>query len=357
MDDFLVAHGAEEFQKLLDNAEFITLEKIQKKLSGKNEIAKFPIDVFPESVKDLIVELHKRFDSPIEYIACTFLMVISILMDGHYALSVNSGTNWIEYPILWLAIIGNPSQKKTPCLKIGKDILNKYDEILFMNYESELNEYNRKKEYYKQQKDRYKEAIKKGENMELPVEPQKPQRPRLITQDITKESLAYLMDTNSKFHLGLALYVDELAYFIKSWNQYKHGGGNDKEYFLASWSRERQNIVRKSDKTDYTFDASHNIIGSIQPKVLYETLFEKGIDCYNGMIERWLYCCSEYEETGISYNSDKEYNISAFTDICQEIFHTTISHNETLNIYKFNREAKKCFESFRKKNCSFKEIR
>ena len=349
LDDFLVAHGAEEFQKLLDNAEFITLEKIQKKLSGKNEIAKFPIDVFPESVKDLIVELHKRFDSPIEYIACTFLMVISILMDGHYALSVNSGTNWIEYPILWLAIIGNPSQKKTPCLKIGKDILNKYDEILFMNYESELNEYNRKKEYYKQQKDRYKEAIKKGENMELPVEPQKPQRPRLITQDITKESLAYLMDTNSKFHLGLALYVDELAYFIKSWNQYKHGGGNDKEYFLASWSRERQNIVRKSDKTDYTFDASHNIIGSIQPKVLYETLFEKGIDCYNGMIERWLYCCSEYEETGISYNSDKEYNISAFTDICQEIFHTTISHNETLNIYKFNREAKKCFESFRKK--------
>lgn len=347
LDDFLVAHGAEEFQKLLNKAEFITLEKIQKKLSGKKEIAEFPIDVFPEPVKDLILELHKRMDAPIEYIACTFLIVISILMDGHYAINVNPGTNWIEHPILWLALIGNPSQKKTPCLKIGKDILNEYDMILRTNYETELNEYNRNKEYYKRQKEKYKEAIKKGENMEFPIEPQKPMRPRLMTQDITKESLAYLMDINSKMNLGLAIFVDELAFFLKSWNQYKRGG-NDMEYFLASWARERQNIVRKSDKSDYTFDASHNIIGTIQPKVLYETLFCKGIDCYNGMIERWLYCCSEFKETGILYNSDKDYDISVFTNICRKIFTNVVLHPETVNTYQFDNEAKKFFESFRK---------
>lgn len=310
MDDFLVAYGAEKFQKLLDKAEFITLEKIQNKLSGKKEIAEFPIDVFPEPVKNLILELHKRMDAPIEYIACTFLIVASILMDGHYAINVNPGTNWIEHPILWLAIIGDPSQKKTPCLKIGKEILNEYDQILRTNYETDINDYNHKKDSYKRQLEKYKKAIKNNENPgELPVEPEKPQKPRLMTQDITKESLAYLMDINSKMHLGLAIFVDELAFFLKSWNQYKRGG-NDMEYFLASWARERQNIVRKSDKSDYTFDASHNIIGTIQPKVLYETLFGKGIDCYNGMIERWLYCCSDYKETGILYNSDKDYDIS-----------------------------------------------
>ena len=160
----------------------------------------------------------------------------------------------------------------------------------------DINEYNRQYGSYKIEMEKYKKAVKKNENPgALPKEPEKPQRPRLMTQDITKESLAYLMNINSKFHLGLAIFVDELAFFLKSWNQYKRGG-NDMEYFLASWSRERQNIVRKSDKSDYTFDASHNIIGSIQPKVLYETLFGKGVDCYNGMIERWLYCCSEYIE-------------------------------------------------------------
>ena len=349
LDDFLVANGADEFQKLLDKAEFITLEKIQNKLSCKKEIAKFPVEVFPEPVKDLILELHKRMDAPIEYIACTFLIVASILMDGHYAINVNPGTNWIEHPILWLAIIGDPSQRKTPCLNIGKEILNEYDRILSTNFETELNEYNRNKEYYKRQKEKYKEAIKKGENMELPIEPEKPMKPRLMTQDITKETLAYLMNINSKFHLGLAIYVDELAAFIKSWNQYKRGGGNDKEYFLASWSRERQNIVRKSDKSDYTFDASHNIVGGIQPKVLYETLFGKGIECYNGMIERWLYCCSEYKETGISYNSDEEYDLSAFTKICQKIFSNVVLHPETINIYQLDNEAKELFQTFRSK--------
>lgn len=349
LDDFLIAYGADEFQKLLDNAEFITLEKIQNKLSGRKEIKEFPIEVFPEPVKELIMELHKRMDAPIEYIACTFLMVISILMDGHYAINVNPGTNWIEHPILWLALVGNPSQKKTPCLKIGKDILNEYDQTLQNNYEIDINEYNRQKGSYKIEMEKYKKAVKNNENPgEVPKEPEKPQKPRLMTQDITKESLAYLMNINSKIHLGLAIFVDELAFFLKSWNQYKRGG-NDMEYFLASWSRERQNIVRKSDKSDYTFDASHNIIGTIQPKVLYETLFSKGIDCYNGMIERWLYCCSEYVETGVSYNSDKDYDISAFTDICRKIFQLATLHPETMKIYQFNSDAKKVFECFRGK--------
>lgn len=355
IDDFLVAYGADEFQKLLDKAEFITLEKIQNKLSGKKEIEKFPVDVFPEPVKELILEQHTRMDAPIEYIACTFLAVASILMDGHYAINVNPGTNWIEHPILWLAIIGGPSQKKTPCLNMGKEILNEFNQILSTNFETELSEYNRNKEYYKRQKEKYKEAIKKGENMELPIEPEKPMKPRLMTQDITKETLAYLMNINSKFHLGLAIYVDELAGFIKSWNQYKRGGGNDKEYFLASWSRERQNIVRKSDKSDYTFDASHNIVGGIQPKVLYETLFGKGIECYNGMIERWLYCCSEHKETGFLYNSDEEYDLSPFTEICKKIFSNVVLNPEIRHVYCFDNKAKAMFQKFRTKIVRLKQ--
>ena len=355
LDDFLVAYGADEFQKLLDKAEFITLEKIQNKLSGRKEIEKFPVDVFPEPVKELIIEQYTRRDAPIEYIACTFLAVASILMDGHYAINVNPGTNWIEHPILWLAIIGGPSQKKTPCLNMGKEILNEFDQILSTNFETELSEYNRNKEYYKCQKEKYKEAIKKGENMELPIEPEKPMKPRLMTQDITKETLAYLMNINSKFHLGLAIYVDELAGFIKSWNQYKRGGGNDKEYFLASWSRERQNIVRKSDKSDYTFDASHNIVGGIQPKVLYETLFGKGIECYNGMIERWLYCCSEHKETGFLYNSDEEYDLSPFTEICKKIFSNVVLNPEIRHVYCFDNKAKAMFQKFRTKIVHLKQ--
>ena len=122
-----------------------------------------------------------------------------------------------------------------------------------------------------------------------PLAPRKPTKVRLTTQDTTKESLNMIMDTNQLHGFGISIWNDELTYFLGGLNQYK-GRGNDMEYFLQSWTKGLQNIVRKSDKTDITIAASHNIIGTIQPKVLDTTLFKGGVESSNGFIERFLYC-------------------------------------------------------------------
>lgn len=355
LDDFLTKYGKEEFKKLLDNAKEITLQEIQKVLSGQVNYAEFPLDIFPEKIKELIIELHKRLDAPIEYIASTLLMVVSILMDGHYELLVNPGSNWKEFPLLWMALVGNPSQKKTPCLNIGKEILNEYDCIFQSQYEIDMSSYNLDLNIYKANMEQYKKALKKGEMVgKIPEEPEKPQRIRLITQDVTKESLAYLMNINSKVKFGLSIFVDELASFLKGLNQYK-GKGNDIEYFLASWAKDRQNIVRKSDKTDYTFNASHNIIGTIQPKVLDETIFANGIEMTNGLIERWLYVFSSYLETGILHNAQSDYDISAFKGICQQVFSKAMKNPETVHTYTFSTTAQELFRNFYKKISDLKK--
>ena len=127
LDDYLIAYGNDAFQKLLDEAKEVTLKDIQNELAGKKPLIEFPIDVFPDEIAELIDNLHEKYDAAKEYIASVFLSVVSILICGHCYIIAKPSSNWIEHSILWMILVGNPSQKKSPCLKIGKDILDEFN--------------------------------------------------------------------------------------------------------------------------------------------------------------------------------------------------------------------------------------
>ncbi len=336
LDDYLIKYGNISFQELLDNAEDVNLNKIQTVLSDKMDARiEFPVDIFPKDIQKLTIDLHKRLDAPLEYIACTILVTVSMLMDYRFMININPSSNWIEHPILWCALVGKPSQKKTPCLKIGKDILDKLEDKLQNNYEEKLEDYNKKLIQYKAELEAYKTSIRQGKNAIIPNEPKKPLKPHLQTQNTTVEALAMAISNNSEVNFGVGLFVDELSHFLKSYNLYKNGEGNDKEYYMQSWNKNRQNILRKGNNEDFTITASHNIVGGIQPKVLDETLFAKGIDSYDGMLERWLFCCTDYVETGMLPDFKENYTISAFEDCCKKIF----EYPHTPKMYKLDNDA------------------
>lgn len=342
LDDYLIKYGNNSFQELLDNAEDVNLNKIQTVLSDKMDARiEFPVDIFPKDIQKLTIDLHKRLDAPLEYIACTILVTVSMFMDYRFMININPSSNWIEHPILWCALVGKPSQKKTPCLKIGKDILDELEDKLQNNYEEKLEDYNKKLIKYKAELEAYKTSIRQGKNAIIPDEPKKPLKPHLQTQNTTAEALVMAISNNSDVHFGVGLFVDELSHFLKSCNQYKSGEGNDKEYYMQSWNKNRQNILRKGSDEDFTIIASHNIIGGIQPKVLDETLFAKGIDSYDGMLERWLFCCTDYVETGMLPDFKENYTISAFDDCCKKIF----KYINIPKIYKLDNEAHEEFKA------------
>ena len=346
IDDFLLKYGKEKFEELVNNASVVSLKDIQSELADKKQLAKIPISIFPKDIQKLIINIHKRYDAPIEYIACVFLCNISIIICGHYSINVKADSNWIEFPILWLILIGNPSQKKTPCLKFGKDILDKFDLYLNELYSREYLEYKYAMENYKRKiEDRKKKSKDDCDIKEIPQAPEEVHRARLTTQNITTESLYDIIKANNTYSLGVAIYIDELLFLLNSFNQYKKGG-NDKQYFLQSWSKLKQNIVRKSHKIDYTVDVGHNIVGGIQPKVLYQTLLKDGIESTDGMIERWLYCCSDYLEKGFLFSNYehcdlKETNI--FQKLCEEIFYDIFSDYTVVKEYYLSEDAQKIF--------------
>ncbi len=343
LDDYLIAKGNESFQKLIDNANVFTLKDIRNALSDRKNLIDFPLDVFPDNIAELINDMHKKYDAAKEYIASVFLSVVSILICGHFSINAKPDSNWIEYPILWVALIGNPSQKKTPCLKIGKDILDEFDRVLQSYYETEMLE-------YKNQLDRYKKNKKDKKTDRQIKEPIMPHRARFSTQNVTIESLFDIIKANESYRIGVSIYIDELAFLFNGFNQYKKSG-NDKQYFLQSWSKSRQNIVRKGSKIDYTVDVGHNIIGGIQPKVLNKTLLREGIESTDGMVERWLYSCSDYFEQGFSDNEKREnYSFNeenTFEKLCSDIFKYIIIHNKENQIeFSFSSDAQKLFIKF-----------
>ena len=166
----------------------------------------------------------------------------------------------------------------------------------------------------------FKQKIKKDKNTEIPKEPKKPLKPRITTQNATVEALCMAVNSNKDVKYGIGIWVDELGLLLKGLNQYKSGEGNDRQYFLQAWNKIKQNIVRKNNNEDYTIIASHNIIGGIQPDILNKTLFKDGICSTDGMLERWLFCCTDYEETGILPDFKEKYDISALENCCKNIF-------------------------------------
>ena len=338
LDDYLIEFGNQAFQEILDKTEQITLKEIQNILRGNagNKL-KFPIQVFDDKVKDFIISTSQNMDAPPEYLASAFLIGASSLMDGHYRILVNPSSNWIEYPILWGAIVGGPSQKKTPSINVVRKIIANIEQILQEEYEKEYQAYKQKYDEYKIQK----EQLKKSKSKELAFleEPVKPFPMVITAQDTTKEALANLVKNNKG--RGISIFVDELASFLKSFGQYKNGNGADEEYFLQAWIKQTYRVTRKSSEENFIINPSHNIIGTIQPKVLEKTLFKDGFDTTNGMIERWLFICTDYEETGILPQSKFPFDNNVIKGIYSRLYELEVEQD-----YYFSDSAKELFINF-----------
>lgn len=356
LDDYLIAHGKEKFQELLDNTKEITLKEIQEILAGNSEEKlMFPMEIFEPKVSNLIIDLAHRMNAPREYIAASFITGSSILMDGVYSLSVQPSSNWVEHPILWTAIVGGASQKKTPYLNIFRSIIADFEMKLQEEYEAEDKKYKKELSAYKKEKDLTKKNKDKKASINLLEEPEEPHAQVITVQNTTTEAL-YMLAQNNKGR-GISILVDELASFLKSFGQYKNGNGGDEEYFLQAWKKQSCRLARKINKENFIVVPSHNILGTIQPKTLEDTLFKGGFDTTNGMIERWLFVCSDYEEIAEIYDEDEKYDVSIIEEIYSRLY-----NNQSMIKYYFSKTARAEFNKLRqrivleKQNGGFTEL-
>lgn len=243
--------------------------------------ADFPIEIFPESVRNYIKICNKTLNNSIDYMGCSLLFLTSIIIGNSTLIEIKKG--WKESANIWLALIGKAGVGKTPSISSITFPLEKANNKEIKKYIKDVMAYEEYMNLDKKEKD-------------LVQEVHKPKKSQFIVNDVTLEALIELHNENKN---GIGVLKDELAGFFKDMNKYREGG--DKEHWLSSWSGKQINLNRKTAKSSFVERACLPILGGIQPSIMDTFYTDENKD--NGFIDRMLF---SYPEMNIEYYSEQE---------------------------------------------------
>jgi len=171
---------------------------------------------------------------------------------------------WIEEARLWVALVGNPSTKKTPAIKTAtKPITKLYSQAITM--------FQIKQAAY--------EVAEENDDLLEPTPPK-----RIYANDTTIEALQEILAQN---HDGILVIRDELSAWIGSMEKYASGKGAavDRGFWLEAWNGGPYTVDRVGRGSTYIPNLSVSLIGGIQPDVLSRDIKSMHHD---GTLQRFL---------------------------------------------------------------------
>lgn len=304
----------------------------------------FPTQLLPDVVRTYVDEHAQAIGIDSAFVALPMLAVLAGSIGQSRRVFIKR--NWTEPAILWTATVADVSTGKTPGWQAATEPARRI--------ERSLNEQRKQlDQQFQQELVEYQAGNKEGNK------PTKPTYNKQFTiDDITMETLAELHQNN--WH-GMLLSVDELAGWLRSFDQYRSGKGRDMQNWLSIHTGKDMQINRKTDGYRvYLASSAVSVCGTIQPAVAAATLFSEQF-VENGFaarvlsampparIVRWserevphqvdddLYCLVErlYHLAGEQYQPDMFRSVVLpFTDQAKEKFikytNDTADHAEPL---------------------------
>jgi len=278
----------------------VEVEKREVPKINKNDLI-FPIDIFPQPIQSYILECNETLDSSIDYMGCSMLWLISVIVGNSIQIEVKKG--WNETATIWLAVVGKAGLGKTPSIhNIIKPLLSANNKEI-KNYIKQSEKF----EYYDKLS-----AKEKKDHEEI----FKPTKTQFIANDITIEALVELHQENKN---SIGVFKDELAGWFKDMNKYREG--SDLEFWLSTWSGKAISLNRKTAKSSFVDKPLVSVLGGIQPSILNAFYTEDNKD--NGFMDRMLL---SYPDLEIEKWNDKEMNY----DTIQWFNDSIISFYETI---------------------------
>jgi hypothetical protein len=306
------------------------MESLQSLEEGGGQIKTpdFPIHIFPQQLQQIITSYCSTLNLNLDYAAVTVLYAFSVALGGHYSLTVKRG--WVELPTLFVALVGKPGINKSGPISIFTQPLEKLEKDLFKRF---LDEYSKFK----------KVRSTKKENGELNNISEEPVRRQLVIKDATQEAMLKALYDNPHGFSGI---YDELAAFLKSFNKYKSGGG-DEEVMLSLFSGKSISVNRKSSEPIFIEKPFISIIGSIQPQVLINLLGNNKID--NGLTHRFLFAFPDHviredlSDEDVPEYIEELYQTFINRILISEFFHAEGYPAQKISLSKDGYEAYKIF--------------
>lgn len=283
----------------------------------------FPLDVFPQSVQSIILDMAKYENYKIEFIATSMLSAVSAAFGGTYRIRIKG--DWQSNGALYVILVGRPGLGKTPPLEAAYRPIRKHDYALFKAYEAEM--------------EAWKAA---GENGRKPV------LKRTIISDFTPESLLLTHNNNPR---SVVILVDEIMGMFNSANRYTNG--QLIEQLLTAWSGGALDVTRVSNTIPVHIEhPCINIIGGTQTKRVHE-LLRKGFE-ENGLLDRILFVLPKSSRMSEWVNRDDDGEKMSATatrwenilDKVLALDYDTEAEERIPHVLSMDREAKEYFFSW-----------
>lgn len=240
----------------------------------------FPVDVFPEPVRSFVVASAEAIGCDSGMVAMPVLGVLAAAIGSSRRIALKR--SWWEPAILWLGIVAESGDLKSPALDAALAPLQGAEDAAAKKFAMELKEH----------RVRMKRASSPGESIGqsdraggAPKAPPEPTCRRYIVRDVTTEAIALVLSENPR---GLLLARDELSGWIGSFDAYRGGRGGDAATWLELHRGRPSTIDRKGavERVVHVPFASVGVVGTIQPGALAAALRREHFD--NGLAARLL---------------------------------------------------------------------
>lgn len=210
--------------------------------------------------------------------------------DGFRIQPKQKDTQWTEPPILWIGVVGDPGQRKSPAQAAAKRPLQEIEHERHMAHNAAMREYDLEYEVWKKSKTRS-------------APPEKPVLRRLSVDDTTMEGLRRVLGENPR---GVGIIKDELGGFFSSFGAYQNNsnaGSKDRADYCELYQGQPKTFDRAEKGTLYIPHWGASIVGNIQPGPV-RRLMGKITD--DGLIARFMVAHCEETGQGIDREPDNE---------------------------------------------------
>ena len=299
----------------------------------------FPVEVFPTTLQQYLRKMSDAVQVAPDFLGLSMLTVLSTLIGKQAKIKITN--EWSEACVLYSAFIGEPGTRKTPSLKKAMEPIREIQKELNQKFEEQLQLYQYEKTRYEQQLQDWKKTPKKDRDSDdYPREPIEPaSQPIVAINDSTIESIVDLSQTNS-----LLLEKDELAGWITGMNQYKGGGGNEKQQFLELWNCNQITVTRKGSKPMVSENPFVSIIGGIQPDRLSVLMEDQAQD---GFLDRILFAFpNEVPEIKLKNVIVDHYLKQTYINAGKKLYSNLTGENEGQILVELNEEAEDIFTQY-----------
>ena len=256
----------------------------------QNDLPSFPLDALPPVIKDYCKAVSESLQSPIDMACVCALATLATAMQGTYKVKIKD--NWEEPTNLFCLVIANPSERKSPVLKVMTNVLHHFE--LLDNERNKLIIFKSKMDSDNLMKE-FKSISKKFKNNEVSEEEYNQELKKIISfkqrfplvlavDDITPEALALrVSQQNGK----MAVISSEGGFIDIITGTYSEKANLDivlKGYSGDSFKVDR--ITRPG--TDFIPNVYLTILLTVQPKVVEKMVSHADLE-QRGMNARFLF--------------------------------------------------------------------